>query len=309
MSGSATPPADDTTPPAGDAAPPDAPAVAPARAPWWLIGLAGIGAVLLLVVAVYRWSVPADEHAYWLAADRLLHGQPLYDPTATLVTPYAYLYPPPLAQVLVPVVAIVPSWLFDAAWTVAMGLALWWLAGRDVLRALALVAFPPVAAEFWFRNINLFLAVMVVLGLRRWAGWFAIGAAIKVSPGLGIPYIALRGRWRDAAIATGVGLAILAVSVVLAPSDWQAYISFLVDRGPAQQSSFLPVPFIARALVAVVLVVIGSRLDQRRGDILLVVAVTLALPSLWFAGLSVLVALVPLSRAPATATAPSWRHA
>ena len=48
-----------------------------------------------------------------------------------------------------------------------MGLALFWLAGRDVLRTLALVAFPPVAVEFWFRNVHLFLAVLVVLGLRR----------------------------------------------------------------------------------------------------------------------------------------------
>jgi hypothetical protein len=291
----------DPTSPGGDPTPP--------RTPWWVIGLAVIGGILLVVVAFYRWGTPADEHAYWLAADRLLHGQPLYDPAATLITPYAYLYPPPLAQVLVPVAAIVPSWLFDAAWTVAMGLALWWLAGRDILRTLALVAFPPVAAEFWFRNINLFLAVMVVLGLRRWAGWFAIGAAIKVSPGLGIPYIALRGRWRDAAIATGVGIAILVVSIVLSPSDWQAYISFLVDRGPTENASFLPVPFLVRALIAAGIVVVASRLDQRRGDVLCVVAITLALPSLWFAGLSVLVAVVPLSRATLPSLAPSWRHA
>jgi hypothetical protein len=297
------------TPPVAVDAPGPDPGPATARNPWWVIGLAVIGGFLLLVVAFYRWSVPADEHAYWLAADRLLHGQPLYDPAATLVTPYAYLYPPPLAQVLVPVVAIVPSWLFDIGWTVAMGLALWWLAGRDVLRALALVAFPPVAAEFWFRNINLFLAVMVVLGLRRWSGWFAIGAAIKVSPGLGIPYIALRGRWRDAAIATGAGIGILVVSVALSPSAWQAYVSFLAGQGPMQQSSFLPVPFVARAVVAVALVIVASRLDLRRGDLLCVVAITLALPSLWFAGLSVLVALVPLSRTPAPASAPSWRHA
>jgi hypothetical protein len=267
-----------------------------AKAPWWLVVLAAIGAVLLLVVAVYRWGTPADEHAYWLAADRLLHGLPLYDPNATIVTPYAYLYPPPLAQALVLVVAIVPSWLFSILWTAGMLVALWWLAGRDILWTLALVAFPPVAAEFWFRNVNLFLAVLVVLGLRRWAGWFAVGAAIKVSPGLGIPYIALRGRWRDAAISLAVGLAILAVSVSLSLADWQAYMAFLTANGPMGQSSFVPIPFLVRALAALVIVVIASRLDERRGDVLCVVAITLALPSLWFAGLSVLVACVALAR-------------
>lgn len=39
---------------------------------------------------------------------------------------------------------------------------------------------------------------------------------------------------------------------------------------------------------------VGSRLDRRWVDPLLAVAVTLALPSLWFTGLSLLVAVVPL---------------
>src|SRR6059036_1061221 len=168
-----------------------------ARRPIWQLVLAAIGASLLLVVALARWGTPSDEHAYWLAARRLIEGQPLYDPAVTIVTPYAYLYPPPLAQALVPVALVVPSWLFSAGWTVLMGLALFWLAGRDVLRGLALVAFPPVAVEFWFRNVHLFLAVLVVLGLRRASSAFAVGAAIKVSPALGIPYLALRLHWRQ----------------------------------------------------------------------------------------------------------------
>ena len=186
-----------------------------------------------------RWGVPADEHAYWLAARRLIEGQPLYDPTVTIITPYAYLYPPPLAQALVPVAAVVPSWLFSVGWIVLMGVALWWLAGRDVVRALALVAFLPVAVEFWFRNVHLFLAVLVVLGLRRWAGAFAVGAAIKIAPGLGIPYLALRGRWRPAAASALVGLGILAVSVVLSPDAWAQYVDFLrpVDPGSSRRSS------------------------------------------------------------------------
>ena len=264
--------------------------------PIWLLILAAIGGTLLLTVAVTRWSVPSDEHAYWLAAQRLIAGQPLYDQSATIVTPYAYLYPPPLAQALVPIAAVVPSAAFSAIWTGLMLVALWWLAGRDVIRALALVAFPPIAVEFWFRNIHLFLAVAVVLGLRRWSGWFAIGAAIKVSPGLGIPYEALRGRWRAAAAAAALLAGIVAVSFILSPSDWASYIRFLVATGPLGTSSFIPVPYLPRAILALALVVVASRLDDLRGDLLLVVAVTIGLPSLWFTGLSLLVAAVPIWR-------------
>ncbi len=265
--------------------------------PWWLLVAAAIGASLLVIVAVNRWGVPADEHAYWLAARRLIEGQPLYDPTVTIITPYAYLYPPPLAQALVPVAAVVPSWMFSAGWIVLMGVALWWLAGRDVVRALALVAFLPVAVEFWFRNVHLFLAVLVVLGLRRWSGFYAIGAAIKIAPGLGIPYLALRGRWRAAAVSVLVGLGILAVSVVLSPDAWAQYVDFLRTVDPGQQSAFIAIPFPVRAVAAAILVVIASRLDEWRGDVVLVGAVTLALPSLWFTGLSLLIAAVPIIRA------------
>ncbi len=262
--------------------------------PLWLLLLAAIGASLLLVVAMARWGTPSDELAYWLAARRLIDGLPLYDPAATIVTPYAYLYPPPLAQALVPVAAVVPDWLFSAGWTALMGLALFWLAGRDVLRGLALVAFPPVAIEFWFRNVHLFLAVLVVLGLRRASGWLSVGAAIKVAPGLGIPYLALRGRWREAGLAVLVGLGILMISVVATPDAWRAYLDFIRTTDPLQPSSFVPIAWPIRAAAGVVLAVVAARLPRDVGDPLAVVAITLTLPSLWVTGLSLLVAIVPL---------------
>jgi hypothetical protein len=268
------------------------------RRPIWELVLAAVGASFLLVVAVNRWGVGGDEHAYWLAARRLIEGQPLYDPAVSITTPYAYLYAPPLAQAMVPFALVLPDWLFDAAWTTAMLLALWWLAGRDVIRALALVAFPPVAVEFWFRNVHLFLAILVVLGLRQWPGWYAVGAGIKVSPGLGIAYDALRGRWRRAGIGAAVGLVLLVVSVVLSPDAWTGYVDFVRNLDLAQQTAFVAIPFLVRLAIAVILVVVASRLLERWGELLLVVAVTLALPSLWFTGLSLLTAAVPLWRRP-----------
>lgn len=260
----------------------------------WLILAAAIGASLLLVVALTRWGAPSDEYAYWLAARRLIEGVPLYDPSVTIITPFAYLYPPPLAQALVPVAAVVPDWLFSIGWTVLMGLALFWLAGRDVLRTLALVAFPPVAVEFWFRNVHLFLAVLVVLGLRRASAAFAVGAAIKISPGLGLLYLAARRRWREVGIGAAVGLVMLVVSIVLSRDAWSAYLDFALSTDPLQQSAFVAVPLPIRLAAGLLLAIVAARLPRHLGDPLLVVAVTVALPSLWFTGLSLLVAIVPL---------------
>lgn len=267
-----------------------------------LVVLAAIGATVLLVVAVNRWATPSDEHAYWLAARRLLDGQPLYDPTAYPGTPYAYWYPPTFAQALMPVAAFLPHLWFTALWTGLLLACLWFLGHRDILVALALVAFVPVAVELWYRNVHLVLAVILVLAIRRWPVLFAVGAAIKVAPGLGIVYLAARGRWRDAMITSLAGLALLLVSVALAPGAWQQFIEVVVGRGPAEQPSLIPIPYGIRAVAGLALAVVAGRSRPSLGDPLLVVAVTIASPTLWATGFSLLVALVPLVARPAAYT-------
>ncbi len=262
--------------------------------PLGLILLATLGAILLIVVASSRWALPNDEHAYWLAGRRLLDGQSLYDPTATSVTPFAYWYPPVVAQVVAPIAAVVGSEAFSWAWTVLLVACLIGLARGRPLVALALVAYVPVATELGFRNVHLVLAVLVVLAIRRWPALFAIGAAIKIAPGLGIVYLAARGRWRDAAIASLAGLAILVVSVALAPGAWADFVDILRARGPGDASSFVPIPYIVRAAAGLILAIVAGRLEARIGEPMLVVAIVVALPTLWFTALSTLVAIVPL---------------
>ena len=274
-----------------------------------LIALAAIGASLLLVVAVNEWPVPADEHAYWLAAQRLLAGQPLYDVTATTTTPYAFWYPPIVAQVLAPIVAVVPSAVFGWGWIVLMLGCLWWLAGRSLLVALAMCAFPPIAVEFASRNVHLIIAVLLVLGLRRWGGWFAVGAAIKLAPVLGIPYLALRGRSHEAVVATAVGAGLLLGSLVLAPDAWRQFVDVMRMRGPSDGSAMFPVPYVARLVAGVALMIVAARLEPRIGEPLLVVAVTVALPTLWFTALATLAAVVPLVRESSAIGAPARQAA
>jgi hypothetical protein len=271
--------------------------------PLGLILLASVGAVILVVVATSRWASPNDEHAYWLAGQRLLNGMPLYDPNASSITPFAYWYPPVVAQVVAPVSAVVPSDAFSWAWTGVLVACLLYLAGGRPLVALALVAYLPVATELGFRNVHLILAVLIVLAVRRWPVLFAVGAAIKIAPGLGIVYLAARGRWRDAAIAALVGVAILGVSVALSPRAWADFIDILRARGPGDASSFVPIPYIVRAIVGLALAIVAGRLEPRIGEPLLVVAIVVALPTLWFTALSTLVALVPLLMAGGTRSA------
>ncbi len=259
-----------------------------------LVLLAVIGASFLLVVATGRWSAPQDEHAYWLAAHRLIDGLPLYDPTATSVTPYAYWYPPPFAQVLVPVAAILPSTVFDIAWIGLLLICVLALAAWRPVVGLAFVAYLPVAVELWFLNVHLVLALLIVLALRRCPWLFAIGAAIKLAPGLGILYLLVRRRWRDAAIAVGVGLVILAVSVALGPTAWSGFIATVQARGPGDISGLLPVPYIVRLVLAVIVTVAAGLVRPRIGEPLLVVAITLALPTLWLDAFATLIALVPI---------------
>ena len=275
------------------------PAGRPAKAA--VLILATLGASLLLVVALTRWGIPSDEYAYWLAAKRLVAGLPLYDPSAAPGTPYAYFYPPPVAQVLAPFASFVPDAIFVAAWTVLLLACLWWLGGGNAFLALALVAFVPVSIELWYRNVHLLLAVLIVLGLRRHPAFFAVAAAIKVTPVLGLAYLVARGRYRDALIAGFLGFMMLLVSLLISPAAWQQFADVIGASAGTVGASFVPVSFPVRAATGLVLALAAGRLRPRLGEPVLVVAIVIANPTLWVTALSMLVAVVPLLRWPASA--------
>ena len=72
----------------------------------------GVGAIL----AVAGSTLGYDFRAYEAAADRLLAGQPLYDPSVAVAGGFAiYLYPPPFAVAMVPF-ALLPEPVGLAAW-------------------------------------------------------------------------------------------------------------------------------------------------------------------------------------------------
>jgi len=273
--------------------------------PVWLIVLAAVGGSLLLILASTEWRHLNDEYAYWLAGARLASAQPLYDPTAIPGTPYAYWYPPPLAQVLAPLTSFVSADQFSVAWTALLLVCLWWLAGRNVIVALALIAFLPVAVELRVRNVHLVLAVLAVLALRRSPLFWIPAAALKITPVLSVLYLAAAGRWRAALWVGLAGSTVLLVSYVAAPGAWQAFVEVVGARAGVDGGSIFPIPFAVRFVVGATLAVVAGRLalraareerSQRGAESLLVIALTVANPTLWVTALSLLVAIVPLWR-------------
>ncbi len=259
-----------------------------------MISVAALGATFLAVVVVIFWAEPNDNLAYWLAGSRLAQGEPIYVLGDAAFAPYAYHYPPPLAQVLAPLTIFVPTIAYIVAYRALLLLAVWDLAGRTMLAMLALIAFIPVAVELRFENVHLFIAVAIVLGLRRWPFLFAIASVVKLSPGLGIVYLVLRRRWRDAAVACVVGAAIVGASIALDAGLWQAWLDSVLGRAGMVGNSLIPVPYAARAAAGLALTVVAGVLGRRTGELLLVAAITVANPGLSLAGFAVLAAVFPI---------------
>lgn len=259
-----------------------------------LIVLATFGGVLLVNVMGTFWLWPGDDLAYWIAGQRLMSGQPIYATGEIAFAPYAYHYPPPLAQVMAPLTLVVPAVAYVVIYRALALLATWDLAGRAMIPMLALIAFLPVAITLRVENVDIFMAIGIVLGLRRWPWLFSVGALVKVSPGLGIVYLALRRRWRDVFISGVVGGVITIVSVAIAPDLWRAWLDAIAGRADMVGNSLLPVSYGARAVAGFALAVAGGLMGRRRGELLLVAGVTIANPGLAVNGLAVLAAAVPI---------------
>gem|GEM_PF-2513833 len=267
----------------------------------WLIVAAAIGASLLLVVATTSWGAATDEQAYWRAAMRFAGGGSMYDASALPGdASYGYWYPPPLAQVLAPFTGLLSADAFSVAWTVLLLGCLWWMGGRNPLVALALIAFVPVAVELRVRNVHLLLAVLTVLALRRSSLFWIAAAAIKVTPVLGLAYLAAARRWREAVVAGVVGLAVLGISYFLAQDAWRDFFAIVGPQAGPSGASILPIPFPLRFAAGAALAVVGGHLAfqgrVRLAELLLLLGLVLANPTLWVTALSMLVALVPLWR-------------
>jgi hypothetical protein len=209
---------------------------------------------------------------------------------------------------LAPFTLIIPDEAFTVLWTILLVGCVWFLSGRNVLVALACVAFVPVALELRVRNVHLVIAVLTVLALRRsWAFWIP-AAAIKLAPVLGVVYLLAVGRRREALLVTAVGAAVALASVLLSPEAWRQFAEVALLRTPSDAGGFLPIPYAVRLAVGALVALAAGRLGGRLGECGLVVAITLASPTLWWNAFSQLLAILPLLRSPGPLTAAAGRR-
>lgn len=226
-----------------------------------------------------------DARGYW-AFDP---ADPYREAVGNLNATTAFRYSPPVALVLAPLHAL-PWPVFVTGWTLLCLAALAFISGRW---ALALAALYPVAMELSAGNVNLLIGAAVVAGFRWPAAW-AFVLLTKITPGVCLAWFVARREWRSLAIAVGATAAISAASWLVAPAMWSQWVDALRSMvGLEPGGLHLPIPLPFRSAGALALVVWGARTD-RRWTVL--VAATLAMPSIWFATLSPLAGLVRLGR-------------
>jgi hypothetical protein len=237
---------------------------------------------------IQPWADSVDAYAYWTTRTGDFYA------AAETGRIGAYLYSPAFAQLLAPLVVILPVAVFTALWTAINFAALWWLVGRLALPSLL---FLPISFEIISGNVHLLYAIAIVAGFRYPATW-ALMFLTKVTPGVGVLWFGVRREWRSFAIALGVTAAIVAVSFVLDRSAWDQWIGILqTDLSGAGQARFstvgwyLAVPLVPRLAAAILIVAYAARTERRW---LVPVAVVVALPVLWLNGLAILAAVVPL---------------
>lgn len=236
-----------------------------------------VGVVPWAVFATLN-SIAIDAHAYFVGAYQ-----------AGLGGPDAYLYSPAFSQAVEPL-----RWLgwegFRAVWRLLEVAALTVMAG-PLTGPLLFVN--PVALEVEAGNIHLLTAAAIIAGFRWPAAWSFV-LLTKVTPGIGLIWFAVRREWRSLAIALGATAAIALVSFVLAPSAWVSWLSLLMAQsGGGADWTVVTLPLLPRLIAAAALVAWGAVRDYRWT---VLVAATLAMPSVWLTALSMAVGLIVLQR-------------
>lgn len=228
------------------------------------------------------WGTGQDARCYYQAtlADPYLHSE--------WNDPIAYVYSPAFLQLVTPLTQL-PWQAFMAVWTALLLAAVRFLTGPRLLAAGLL--FPFTAMEVAGGNVSLLLAVAIVIGFR-WPWAWSLVLLTKITPGIGLLWFAVRREWLHLAIAIGATAAIAAVSFVMLPQQWRDWVDVVIgNAGKGGTWASVPIPLWIRLPIAVVIVVWGARTDRAWA---VPVAAMLALPALWYGGISMLLAAIPL---------------
>jgi hypothetical protein len=199
----------------------------------------------------------------------------------------AYPYSPVFLQILQPI-RLLPWPVFMAIWAAILMTAMVYLTGPRLI-FLGLAFFGLI--EIWGGNIEILVALAIVLGFR-WPATWSFVLLTKITPGVGLLWFVARREWRSLAIALGATAAIVAVSAAIQPAAWGRWVEVLqANAGKNGTWAAVPIPFVIRLPFALVLVVWGARTNHRWT---VPVSSMLALPALWYGGLSIMIATLPL---------------
>jgi hypothetical protein len=258
-----------------------------------LVLVAVSAALCVSVLAIYTMTggSPVDALCYWFT-----NPNAPYRPDSS----YQFVYSPAAAQVAWPLL-LLPFEVFTFILRVVETLALIVLGGPI---AGLLVFVPPIATEINAANINIALALLMVLGFR-WPALWAPALLTKPSMGVGLLWFVVRGEWRKLAIAVGTAGAVALASFIYAPHIWFDWIAFL-RTGTYQDGGWpFPWPVWIRLPFAIALVVWGARTNR---SWTVVAAAVIALPRLYFLSPAMFVGMLPLIRATGERLTPELRR-
>jgi hypothetical protein len=246
-----------------------------------LIGIGVAGAIAVWLTYTLGESLPVDVRYYWAADPSNLY------PAPELAEKNGYNYAPAFEYV-VGWGRHLPFEAFVAIWRALLLAALVYLAGPFTLPVLLTV---PVASEINAGNIQILLALAVVVGFR-WPPAWAFVLLTKGSSGVGLLWFLVRREWQPLAIALAFTAAITALSVLTHASQWPGYLE-LITSGASPAVAPYYVPLTVRLPLAAALVVVGA-LGGWRWTV--PAAATLALPVFYIISWSMLVGVLPFVR-------------
>ncbi len=274
------------------------------RAMGSLVALATLASWIAYDAAMLPYRPLRDIHLYLGAGRTILSGaSPYLDAKMTPVTssdqlPFVY---PPLTAPLFAALAALPRPLADALWvggSVAAVVAAFWLLGVRGRWPLLLMAWPAPAVGIVVGNVASFAFLLYALGYR-FGPAIVLSGVFKIQSAIPALWLVRERRWRS--IVVGVA-AVAALTVVALPFmgphawvDWvrglryfqQSFARFPGIQGDSLTRWYGPV---VAAVASVIAIGYALLRGGRNGLARLGLASVVASPTLYFHGLSVLLA-------------------
>ena len=288
----------------------------------WARAALPIVAVLVFVVVsagslwagVFAGTLGYDFLAYQHAANRVVSGLPLYDPGIQQAGGFGlFLYPPPFVLLILPFASLDPSvgtWIWTGLLLAAFVAGVVLMPVKPTVRWLVILLAGlswPFGYGLRLGQVGPLLFLLFAVGWR-WlqdpravGGSAAVGALIKIQPGLLLAWAALTRRWA----AVVIGLVILAAAALVAtvvaggPTVWFDYLTILrnVSDPITTPHNFTPgavayqlgasavvatwIQVISSVAVVVVVVYAALRASAAASFLATVVASQLLSPVLW----------------------------